>query len=126
MKNTDSILKSKHYFADKGLSSQSYGFSVVMYGCKSWTIKKNAEHQRTDTFELVLEKTLESPLDCKITSVNPKGNQSWKFIGRIDAEAEALLLWPPDAKNWLIEKDPDVGKDWRQEEKGTTEDEMVR
>ena len=76
MKNTDSILKSKHYFADKGLSSQSYGFSVVMYGCKSWTIKKNAEHQRTDTFELVLEKTLESPLDCEeIKTVNLKGNQ---------------------------------------------------
>ena len=77
MKNTDSILKSKHYFADKGLSSQSYGFSVVMYGCKSWTIKKNAEHQRTDTFELVLEKTLESSLDCKeIQQVHPKGDQS--------------------------------------------------
>ena len=73
----------------------------------------------------VLEKTLESPLDCKgIQPVHPKGNQSWIFIGRTDAEAEAPVLWPPDAKNQLIGKDPDVGKDWRQEEKGTTEDEM--
>ena len=74
----------------------------------------------------VLEKTLESPLDCKgIKPVNPKGNQSWIFIGRTDAEAETLTLWPPDAKNWLIWKDSDVGKDWRQEEKGMTEDEIV-
>ena len=75
---------------------------------------------------LLLEKTLESPLDCKeIKPVNPKGNWPWIFIGRTDAEAEALILWPPDAKNWLIGKDPDTGKDWRQEEKGMTEDEMV-
>ena len=75
---------------------------------------------------VVLEKTLESPLDCKeIQSVNPKGNEFWIFIGRTDAEAEILLLWPPDVKNWLTRKDPDAGKDWRQEEKGTTEDEMV-
>ena len=75
---------------------------------------------------LVLEKTLESPLDCKeIQSVHPKGNQSWKFIGRTDAEAEAPILWPPDVKSWLIRKDPDAGEDWRQEEKGVTEDEMV-
>ena len=75
---------------------------------------------------MVLEKTLESPLDSKkIKSVNPKRNQSWKFIGRTDAEAEALIFWPPDAKNWLTEKDPDAGKDWRQEEKGMTEDEIV-
>ena len=75
---------------------------------------------------LVLEKTLESPLDCKeIKPVNPKGNQSWIFIGRTDAEVEAPILWPPDAKKWLIRKDPDAGKDWRQEEKGMTEDEMV-
>ena len=75
---------------------------------------------------MVLEKTLESPLDCKeIQPVNPKENQSWIFIGRTDTEAEALILWPPDAKNWLIWKDPDAGKDWRQEEKGMTEDEMV-
>ena len=74
---------------------------------------------------MVLEKTLESPLDCKETAVNPKGNQSWIFIGRTDAEAEAPILWPPDAKNWLIRKDPNSGKDWRQEKKGTIEDEMV-
>ena len=73
-----------------------------------------------------LEKTLESPLDCKeIQSVNPQENQSWIFIERTDPEAETPILWPPDAKNWLIWKDPDVGKDWRQEEKGTTEDEIV-
>ena len=72
------------------------------------------------------QKTLESPLDCKeIKPVNPKRNQSWIFFGRIDAEAETPKLWPPDAKNWLIWKDPDAGKDWRQEEKGKTEDEMV-
>ena len=75
---------------------------------------------------VVLGKTLESPLDCKeIKAVNPKGNESWMFIGRTDAEAEVPLLWPPDAKNWPIRKDPDAGKDRRQEEKGTTEEEMV-
>ena len=75
---------------------------------------------------VVLEKTLESPLEYKqIHPVHPKGNQSWIFIGRTDAEAETPILWPPDAKNWLIWKDPDAGKDWRREEKGTTEDETV-
>ena len=75
---------------------------------------------------VVLEKTLESPLDCKeIKPVHPKGNWSWIFIGRTDAEAETPIHWPPDAKNWLIRKDPDAGKDWRQEKKGTTEDEMA-
>ena len=94
-------------------------FPVVMYGCENWTVKK-AECQRTDAFELVLEKTLESPLDCKeIQPVHPKGNQSWIFIGRTDAEAETPILWPLDAKNWLIWKDSDAGKDWRWEEKGT-------
>ena len=100
-------------------------FPVVMYGCENWTIKK-AECQRIDAFKLVLEKTLESPLDCKeIQPVHPKGNQSWVFIGRTDAEAENLILWPPDVKSWLTGKDPDAGRDWRQEEKGTTEEEMV-
>ena len=75
---------------------------------------------------MVLEKTLESPLDCKeIQPVHPKGDQSWVFIGRTDVEAETLVLWPPDAKSWLIGKDSDAGRDWGQEEKGTTEDEMV-
>ena len=79
----------------------------------------------TKVWTVVLEKILESPLDCKeIKPVNPKGNQSWMFIGRTDAEAETSILWPPDVKNWLIWKEPDDGKDWRQE-KGTTEDEMV-
>ena len=75
---------------------------------------------------MVLEKTLESPLDYKeIQPVHPKGYQSWVFIGRTDAEAETTIVWPPDTKGWLIWKDPDAGKDWRQEEKGTTEDEMA-
>ena len=75
---------------------------------------------------MVLEKTLESPLDCKeIQPVSAKGNQPWMFIGRTDAEAEAPILWLPDVKNWLIGKDPDAGKDWKQEEKGMTEMEMV-
>ena len=75
---------------------------------------------------VVLEKTFESPLDCKVIQpVHPKGNQSWIFIGRTDVEAETPILWPPDVKSWLTGKDPDAGKDWRQEEKGTTEDEMI-
>ena len=98
-------------------------FPVVMYGCESWAVKK-AECWRTDAFKLVL-KTLESPLDCEESQpVHSKGDQSWIFIGRTGAEAEAPILWPPDAKNWLIGKDPDAGKDWRWE-KGMTEDEMV-
>ena len=98
-------------------------FPEVMYECESWTIKK-AEHQRIDTFELRCWRRFESPLDCKETKlVNSNGNQSWIFIGRTDTEAEASMLWPPDAKNWLNGKDADAGKDWRQEEKGTIEDE---
>ena len=89
------------------------------------TIKKTDRH-RIDAFELWCWRRLLSPLDFKeIKSVNAKGNQSWIFIRRTDAEGEAPILWPPDAKNWLIGKDPDAGKDWRQEEKGTTVDEMV-
>ena len=89
--------------------------------CKeSWVLKNWC------FWTVVLEKTLESPLDCKeIQPVNPRGNQFWIFIGRTQVEAEAPILWPPDAKNWLIGKDPDGGNNWRQEEKGTTEDEMV-
>ena len=115
------IKKQRSYFVDKGPSSQSYGFSSSQDGCESWTVKK-AEHQRTDAFEtMVLEKTLESPLDYKeIQLVHPKGNQSWIFIGRTDAEAKTPILWPPEAKNWLLGKDPDAGKDWRQEKKGIT------
>ena len=88
-----------------------------------WSVKK-AEYQRTDAFELWCWRKLLSPSDCKeIHPVNPKGNQSWIFTGRTDAEAP--ILWPPDVKNWLIGKDPDAGKDWRQEEKGTTQGKMV-
>ena len=117
----------RHYFADKCSSSQSCGFPEVMYGGESCNIKK-AEHQKNWCFwTVMLGKILESPLDCKeIKPGNPKGNQSWILIGRTDAEAETPILWPPDARNWLIGKDPDAGKDWRQEEKGTIEDEMVR
>ena len=120
----DSILKSKDItLSTKVHLIKAMVFPVVTYGCKSWTIKKAEELM---FWIVVLEKTLESSLDCKeIKPVNPKGNQSWIFIGRTDAEAEIPILWPPDVKNWLIWKDPDAGKDWRQEEKGTTEDEMV-
>ena len=101
-------------------------FPEAMYECESWTIKK-AEHWRIDAFELWCWRRLESPLGCKETKpVNSNGNQSWIFIGRTDTEAEASMLWPPDAKNWLNGKDADVGKDWRQEEKGTIEDEIFR
>ena len=98
-------------------------FPVVMYGCESWTIKK-AECQELMLLTAVSEKTLESPLDCKESQpVNHKRIHSWVFIGRTDTEAP--IFWPPDVKNWLIEKDPDAEEDWRPEEKGMTEDEMV-
>ena len=115
----DNILKSRHYFANKDSSSQSFGFSsshVWMWEVdykESWTLKNWC------FWTVVLGKTLESPLDCKeIQPAHPKGNLSWTFFGRTDAEAETTILWPPDRKNWLIWKDPDAGKDWRQEEKG--------
>ena len=120
------IKKQRHYFANKDLSSQGYGFSsghVWMWDLdceESWALKNWC------FWTVVLEKTLESPLDCKeIQPVHRKGDQSWVFIGRIDAEAETPILWPPDAKSWLIRKDPDAGRDRGQEEKGTTEDEMA-
>ena len=121
MTNLDSMLKSRDItLPTKVCLVKAVVFPVVMYGYKSWTIKK-AECRRTDAFELQCYRRLESPLDCKeIKSVHPKGNQSWIFIGRTDAEAETPVLWPPDANNWLTGKDPDAGKDWRQEEKGTT------
>ena len=122
----DSILKKqRHYFANKGPSSQSYGFSSHVW---LWELdyKESWVPKNWCFWTVVLEKTLESPLDCKeIQPGNPKGDQSWIFIGRTDAEAETPILWPPDAKSWLIGKDPDAGKDWRQKEKGMTEDEMV-
>ena len=125
MTNLDSILKQRHYFSIKGPSSQGYGFSsshVWMWALdceESWVLKNWC------FWTMVLEKTLESPLDWKeIQPVHPKGDQSWVFIGRTDVEAETPILCPPDAKNWLIWKDPDVGKDWGQEEKGR-KNEMV-
>ena len=126
MTNLDSILKGRDIILPTKIHLvKAMVFPAVMYGCESWTIKK-AEHRRTDAVELMLEKTLESPLDCKeIQPVHPKGNQSWIFIVRTDVEAETPILWPPDTKSWFIGKDPHVGKDWRQEEKGMTEDEMV-
>ena len=118
--------KQRHYFANKGPSSQSYGFSSSHV--QMWELdRKEGWVQKNWCFQsVVLEKTLESPLDSRENKpVHPKGNQPWIFIGRTDAEAEPPILWPPDAKSWLIGKDPDAGKDWRREEKGTTEDEMV-
>ena len=117
MTNLDSILKSRDItLPTKVHLVKAMVFPVATYGYESWTIKK-AEHWRTDAFELwCWEKILESPLDCKeIQLVNPIGNQPWIFIGRTDAEAEIPILWPPDEKNWLIWKDPDVGRDWGQE-----------
>ena len=126
MTNLDSILKSRHFFVSKGPSSQGYGFSsghIWMWelDCEeSWALKSWC------FWTVLLEKTLESPLDCKeIQPVHPEGDQSLVFIRKTDAEAEAPVLWPPHVKSWLIGKDPDSGRDWGQEEKGTTEDEMA-
>ena len=124
-KSRQHITKQRHYFADKGPFSQSHGFS----GSHVWICEldhKEGWVLKNWCFQIVvLEKTLESPLDSKeIKPVNPKGNQSWIFIGRTDVEGEALILWP-DATSWLIWKDPDAGKDWRQEVKRAVEDEMA-
>ena len=115
------------------------GTSVFFQATEVWLANKNCMYLRYTTFSItlwyrydlqrrkpVLEKTVESPLDCKeIKPVSPKGNQPWKFTGRTDAETESLIVWPPDAKSWLFWKDPDAGKDWRQDEKRATENEMV-
>ena len=125
MTNLDSILKSRD-IADKDPSSQSYGFSSSHVWMWELDYKESWALQNWWFWTVVLEKTLENPLDCKIIKpVNPKGNQSWIFIGRTDAKSETPILWPPDVKNWLIGKDPDAGKDWRKEDKGMTEDELV-
>ena len=125
-KPREHIKKQRHYFAYKGPPSQSYGFSSSHVWMWELDYKKSWRPKTWCFWTVVLENTLESPLDCKeIQSVHPKGNQSWIFLGRTDAEAETPILWPPDAKSWLIGKDPDAGKDWRWEEKWTTEDEMV-
>ena len=127
MTNIDSILKKQRYhFANRGLYSQCYGFSSSHVWIWKVDCKENWVRKNWCFWTVVLEKTLESPLDCReIKPVSPNRNQSWIFIGRTDAEAEAPIVWPPDAKSWLIGKDPDAGKDWRQEEKGMTENEMV-
>ena len=119
------IKKQKHYFANKGPSSQGYGFSSSPVWIWDLDYKESWALKSWCFWTVVLEKTLESPLDCKeIPPVHPKGDQSWVFIGRTDVEAETPILRPPDAQNWLIWKDPDAGKDWRQEKKGKTEDEI--
>ena len=120
------IKKHRHNFAIKGPYCQSYGFPNIQVWlwelfCKETWAPKNWFFQT-----MVLKKTLESPLDCKgIQPVHPKGDQSWVFIGRTDAEAETPILWPPDVKSRLTRKDPDPGKDWGQVEKRATEHEMV-
>ena len=120
------IKKQRHYFADKGPSSQGYGFSSSHEWMWELDHKEGWMPKNWCFWTVVLEKTLESPLESmEIKSVNPKGNQSWIFIRRTDAKTEAPILRPPNMKSWLIRKDPDAGKDWRQEEKGTTENEMV-
>ena len=116
------IKNQRLHFAIKGLSSQSYGFSSSHVWIWELDHKEGWVPKNRCFWTVVLEKTLESPLDCKeIKPINPKGNHFWIFTGRTDAEAETPIFWPPDAKNWLIKKDPD----WRWKEKGTIEDEMV-
>ena len=127
MTNLDSILKTRDItLPTKGLSRQGYGFSSSPVWMWELDYKASWTPKNWCFWTVVLEKNLEGPLDCKeIKPVNLKGNQSWIFIGRTDVEAEAPILWPPAGRNWLIGKAPDAWKDWRQEEKGTTEDEMA-
>ena len=120
------IMKQRHYFANKGPSSQSYGFSSSHVWMWELNYKESWALKNLFFCTVVLEKILESSLDCKKTQpAHPKGNQSWIFIGRTDAESKTPILWPPDAKSWLIWKDPNAEKDWNWEDKGTTEDEIV-
>ena len=124
MTNLDSILKSRSITLPTKVRLVSYGFSSSQVWMSELDDKEGWAPKNWCFWTVVLEKTLESPFNCKeIKSVNSKGNQSWIFLGRTDAEAP--ITWPPNAKSWLIRKDPDSGKDWRQEEKGTIEDEMV-
>ena len=127
MTNQDSILKIRDItLSTKIRLIKATIFPIVMYGCESWTYKESWAPKNLCFWTLALEKTLQSPLDCKeIQPVHPKGDQSWVFIGRTDVEAETPIFWPPDVKSWLIWKDLDAGTYWRQEEKGTTEDEVV-
>ena len=120
------IIKQRHYFANNGLPHQGYCFSSGHVWMWELDYKQSWAAKNLCFWTVVLEKTVKSPLDCKkIKPVHTKGDPSWVFIGRTDAEAETPILWPPDAKSWLIGKDPDAGKDWEQEEKGMTEDEMA-
>ena len=120
------IKKQRHHFINKGPPSQGYGFSSSHVWMWELDYKESWEPKNWCFWIVMLEKTLESPLDCKeIQPFHPKGNQSWIFIGSTDAESETPIFWPPDAKNWLIREAPDAEKDWRREEKGMTEREMV-
>ena len=120
------IKKQRHYSADKGLYSQSYGFSSSHEWMRELDYKESWAPKNSCFWTVVLEKAVEHLFDSKeIQPLHPIGNQSLIFIGRTDSEAETPILWPPDAKNWLIWKDPDAGKDWRWEEKGMAEDEMA-
>ena len=120
------IKNKRHCFANKGPSSQSYVFSTSHVWMWELDYKESWAPKNWCFWTVMLEKTLESPLDCKeIKPLHPQGNQTWIFIGRTDAEAEAPVLWPPDTKSQLIGKDPDAAKDWRQKEKRVVEDEMV-
>jgi len=123
-KPRECIKRQRHYFVDKGPSSQSYGFSSNHIWM--WELNHKEGSALNWCFRtVVLKKTLESPVNCKIKSVNPKGNQPWIFTGRTDAEAEAPILWPPDVQSQFTEKDPDAGKDRKQEKKRVTKDETV-
>ena len=127
MTNIDSIVKKqRHYFANKGPSSQGYSFSSGHVWMWELDWEEGWAPKNWCFWTVVLEKTLESPLDCKeIQPVHSKGDQSWVFTGRTDAKAETPMLWPPHAKSWLIGKDSDAGRGWGQEEKGMTEDEIA-
>ena len=126
MTNLDSILKNRDItLPTKVCLVKAMVFPVVMYGCESWSCEESWAW-KIDAFELLCWRRLESPLDCKeIQPVHPKGDQSWVFIGRTEVEAETPIHRPPHGESWLIGKDPDAGRDWGQEEKRTTEDEMV-
>ena len=122
--NLDRILKNRLYFADNGESNQSYGFSGSHV--RMWEMDYKEIWASKNWYFSGVGEDPDNPLDCKeIQSVNPQGNKSWIFTGRTDAKAEAPILWPPDMNNWFIGKDPDAGKDWRQEEKEMTEDAMA-
>ena len=127
MSNLDSVLKSRDTtLPTKVCIVKAIIFLVLIYGCESWTIKK-AECQRIEMLSKcgTGEDSWESLDSKEMKPVNPKGNEPWIFIGRADIEAEALILWPPDAKKWLIGKDPDAGKNWRQEEKEAIKDHLI-